>query len=86
VNRQQKRTLARIFEQPTRADVRWADLASLLRSIGAQEHQGQGSRVRFVLDDSILNLHKPHPGSEMRRYAVEDVREWLAALGITPEN
>ena len=85
MNKRQRRTLARIFEQPTRADVRWDELASLMRALGAEEHQGAGSRVRFVLDGSILSLHRPHPKPELRNYAVEDVRDFLAAHGIEPE-
>jgi len=85
MNRRQRRTLARIFECPTRSDVRWDELASLLRAIGAQEHAGAGSRARFVLDGSILSLHRPHPKPELPKYAVEDVRDFLAAHGIEPE-
>jgi len=85
MNQRQRRTLARIFEQPTRADVRWDELASLMRALGAEEHQGARSRVRFVLDGSILSLHRPHPKPELRKYAVENVRDFLAARGIEPE-
>ncbi len=85
MNQRQRRTLARIFERPTRADLRWGELASLMRALGAVEHAGAGSRVRFVLAGSILGLHRPHPKPEMPRYAVEDVRAFLAARGIEPE-
>lgn len=85
MNKRQRRTLARIFERPTRADVRWDELAALMRALGAEEHQGAGSRVRFVLDGSILSLHRPHPKPELRKYAVEDVRDFLAGRGIEPE-
>ena len=85
MNKRQRRTLARIFERPTRSDVRWDELASLLRALGAEEHEGAGSRVHFVLDGSILSLHRPHPKLELRKYAVEDVRDFLAAHGIKPE-
>lgn len=85
MNKRQGRTLARIFERPTRSDLRWDELASLLRALGAEEHKGAGSRVRFVLGRSILSLHRPHPKPELRKYAVEDVRGFLAARGIVPE-
>ena len=85
MNKRQRRTLVRIFERPTRSDVRWDELASLLRAVGAEEHEGAGSRVRFVLAGSILSLHRPHPKPELRKYAVEDVRDFLAARGIEPE-
>lgn len=85
MNKRQRRTLARIFERPTRSDVRWDELTSLLRALGAEDHEGTGSRVRFVLAGSILSLHRPHPKPELRKYAVEDVRDFLAARGIEPE-
>ncbi len=85
MNKRQRRAWARIFERPTRSDVRWDELASLLRALGAEEHEGAGSRVRFVLAGSILSLHRPHPKPELRKYAVEDVRNFLAARGIVPE-
>lgn len=85
MNKRQRRTLARIFERPTRSDVHWDELASLLRTLGAEEHEGAGSRVRFVLGESILSLHRPHPKPELRKYAVEDVRDFLAVRGIEPE-
>jgi hypothetical protein len=85
VNQRQRRTLARIFERPTRSDVRWDELASLMRALGAEEHAGAGSRVRFVLAGSVLSLHRPHPRPELRKYAVEDVRDFLATQGVEPD-
>ncbi len=85
MNKRQRPTLARIFERPPRPDIRWDQIASLPRALSAGEHEGAGSRVRFVLDGSILSLHRPHPRPELRRYAVEDVRDFLAAHGIEPE-
>jgi hypothetical protein len=85
MNRRQRRTLARVFERPTRPDLRWVEVASLLRALGGEAHEGAGSRVRFVFAGSILSLHRPHPNPELRKYAVEDVRDFLAARGIEPE-
>jgi hypothetical protein len=65
--------------------VGWRELASLLRALGAEEQPGAGSRVRFVLEGSILSLHRPHPRRDLRKYAVEDVRDFLLARGIEPE-
>jgi hypothetical protein len=39
----------------------------------------------FVLSGAILSLHRPHPKRELRKYAVEDVRDFLATHGIEPE-
>lgn len=85
MNKRQWCTLARIFERPPRPDVRWDEFASLLRALGAEEHEGADSRVRFGLERSILSLHRPHPRPELWRYAALDVRDFLAVHGIAPE-
>jgi hypothetical protein len=85
LNRRQRRTLARIFERPARPDVRCDEVVSLMRALGAQEIEGSGSRVRFLLDGVAMSLHRPHPKPELKRYAVEDVREFLLARGIEQE-
>ena len=46
MNERQRRTLARIFARPTRSEIRWDELASLLRALGAEEHEGAGSGER----------------------------------------
>ncbi len=53
MNKKQRRTLDRIFERPSRSDIRWDELASLLRALGAEVHEGAGSRVRFVFSDGF---------------------------------
>ena len=59
MNKRQRRTLARIFERPTRSDVRWDELSSLMRTLGAEEQEGAGSRVRFVFADGFAILAAP---------------------------
>ena len=85
MNKRQRRTLDRLFERPSRSDVRWEELVSLMRALGAEQHEGAGSRVRFVLHGAILSLHRPHPKPELKKYAVEDVRDFLDVNGIRPE-
>ncbi len=85
MNQRQRRTLARVFERPTCADLRRGEFASLMPALGADEDAGAGSRVPFVPAGSILGLHRPHPEPELRTYAVEDVRDFLAARGVVPE-
>jgi hypothetical protein len=86
MNRKQRRVLGKIFERPTRADIQWSDLESLLLALGAEKHEGAGSRVRFVFGDGfVIGLHRPHPAKELPKYAVEQLRGRLLARGITPE-
>ena len=85
MNAKQRRTPDRILERPTRSDIRWEDLASLMRALGANEIEGSGSRVRFTLNGRVLSLHRPHPKPELKKYAVEDVRDFLIANEIESE-
>lgn len=84
MNARQLRTLTRVFAVPTRSDVTWPEVESLLLAVGAVVREGRGSRVRVCLGELILSLHAPHPQKEMRKYAVEQVREFLKLAGFTP--
>jgi hypothetical protein len=85
MNAKQRRTRDRILESPTRSDVRWDDVRSLFKALGADEIEGSGPRVRFTLNGRVLSLHRPHPKPELKKYAVEDVRDFLIANQIEPE-
>jgi len=82
MNKRQQRSLERIFERPARADIAWTDVESLLLALGAEIREGSGSRVRVVLRNHILNMHKPHPRKELGKYAVELVRDFLKIAGV----
>ena len=79
-----KRTLRAVFAQPTRANIKWADIERLFMAVGAEVSEGAGSRVRIKLGDQVKTFHRPHPGNEARRYAVEAAREFLTDHDITP--
>ena len=84
LNRRQKKTLAAVFAAPPRSDVRWADAESLLRTLGAAVSERSGSRVAVRLNDRVAVFHRPHPGPEMDRGAVRDLRRFLENAGVTP--
>lgn len=85
LNTRNKSTLEAIFEQPTRADIRWNDVDRLLRALGAERVERKGSRVAFILNDRPMVLHRPHPGSEISKGMVETVRDGLSQSSIRPE-
>jgi hypothetical protein len=85
MNRRHRRTLRRIFAEPTRADLRWSEIEALLRAVGAEISEGAGSRVRIALGGVRAVFHRPHPGPETRRGLVRAVRDLLAAAGVEPE-
>jgi hypothetical protein len=49
MNRRHRRTLGRIFAEPTPADLRWSEAETLLLALGAEISEGAGRRVRVVL-------------------------------------
>ena len=78
------KTLAAIFAEPTRANVKWKDVEALLESVGAELSEGDGSRVRVYLNGIRAVFHRPHPRPEMDRGALRSVRRFLSDAGVTP--
>lgn len=62
----------------------WQELAALLRGLGYQQQEGAGSRVKFDNGNplAMINLHKPHPGNEIKTYAKRQIIEHLKAGGL----
>ena len=85
VNRRHRRTLGRIFAEPTPADLRWRDIEAALRAAGAEISEGAGSRVRLALAGVRAVFHRPHPGPQTPRGQVRAVRDFLLAAGIKPD-
>ncbi|MGA8382459.1 MAG: type II toxin-antitoxin system HicA family toxin [Stellaceae bacterium] len=85
MNRRHRRTLDRIFAEPTPADLRWSEIEALLRAAGAEISEGAGSRVRVALGGVRAVFHQPHPGPETRRGLVRAIRDFLAAAGVEAE-
>ena len=79
----QKR-LDRINCKPS--DYTYTEAKALMKALGFKEsNKGgtSGSRVRFYreTDQKMINLHKPHPGDIMKRYAVDDLYDFLVEIG-----
>jgi hypothetical protein len=83
MSRKHDRTLAAIFADPVRANIRWDDVEALLVSLGAAVSEGRGSRVRVALGETRAVFHEPHPEKEIGKAAVRSIREFLVAAGVT---
>ncbi len=77
LNKRHRRTLDRIFARPTSGTIKWSDIETLLKALGAELKERQGSRVRILWNGEIQVFHRPHPSSEADKGAVADVRDWL---------
>ncbi|MBD3305704.1 addiction module toxin, HicA family [candidate division KSB3 bacterium] len=84
MNKKHARTLEKIYERPTRADIKWTDILSLFNACDAEIFQRHGSRVCVKLRDQRAVFHTPHPQKETVKGAVEDIRAFLRRAGITP--
>ncbi|MDY7002375.1 MAG: type II toxin-antitoxin system HicA family toxin [Thermodesulfobacteriota bacterium] len=82
----QEKTLERIFERPTRADIDWSKIESLFRAHGAEIKSGKGSRVKIWLNGKSAHVHKPHPQKQAPKWLIEELRDFLDNLGIRPRH
>jgi hypothetical protein len=82
MNRKQRKTYDAIFAEPIRRNILWNDVVSLIKNLGGMVTQGDGSRVRFDLNEISLNIHSPHPQKELKRYQVKAIREFLTKAGV----
>ncbi|MDT7858326.1 type II toxin-antitoxin system HicA family toxin [Rubrivirga sp. S365] len=87
LSRKHARTLAAVFERPTRGDVEWSAVVALVRKLGATVSEKRaGSRVAFAFDGRVFVIHKPHPGRELSKGSCESLRDFLRACKRTPDS
>lgn len=79
MNKKQRQTLTKIFENPERADIRWDEIESLLTALGAEISQGRGSRIRVALEGTKAVFHRPHPKPVANKPNVRSVCRFLEA-------
>lgn len=62
----------------------WQELEKLLTRLGYEKQEGRGSRVKFSNGSAadMVNLHKPHPGNELKQYARRQIIEKLENGGL----
>jgi hypothetical protein len=77
------RTLEAIFRK--QAGIPWSDIESMLRHVGAEISEGEGSRVRIALNGVRAVFHRPHPNKDTDRGAVASMKRFLTGAGIAPK-
>ena len=78
------RTLAAVFERPTRVNVPWREIETMLKAVGATVVEGRGSRIRVELGGQSQTFHRPHPQKEADPAAVRSASALLQSVGVTP--
>ncbi len=84
MNKKQSITLAKVFEIPTRSDIIWNDIVSMVEAAGAKVGQREGSRVSFSLSGVVAVFHQPHPNRHAPYATVRGVRDFLERAGVMP--
>jgi len=84
VNSRQRKTLESIFKDPVSANIVWRDVESLLKALGCEVTEGNGSRVRLALNGVRAVFHRPHPDPKTDRGAVKSMRRFLTEARIQP--
>ena len=80
MRRRHRRTLGRMRATPTPADIRWADLESLLNALGVEIIERAGSRVQLFKGNESIVVHRPHPSPETRRDTVRDIARFIERI------
>lgn len=84
MKRKHQATLERIFARPTSGNVKWHDVEALLRELGAEIEEAEGSRITVVLFGVVRVFHRPHPRPDTDKGALASLRQWLEDNGVTP--
>ena len=67
MNAKQRKTLTAIFIKPTKANIKFRDIESLVEALGGEVRAGDGSRVVLELSGTREYAHRPHPGKEAKK-------------------
>jgi hypothetical protein len=84
MNNKQRSTLKAIFTNPVPANLEFKKMESLFLALGAKLIEGDGSRVRFILNNVVVSFHRPHPHKEAKPYQVRDARSFLKQAEVKP--
>ena len=82
MNSKQKKVYEKIFKNPVQSDIEWAEIENLLKSIGVNISEGNGSRVRIELNGERAVFHRPHPERVTDKGAIKSMRRFLDNAGV----
>ena len=85
MNKRHVKTLNEVFKTPASSNVSWKDCETLLLALGAEISEGEGSRVRIVLNGVRAVFHRPHPRKEVDKGALVSLRRFIESARINPK-
>ncbi len=82
MNSKHQKILLEIFKNPVQSNIIWNDIESLLLALGADITEGNGSRIRIILNGERAVFHRPHPQKETDKGAIKSMRRFLENAGV----
>ena len=87
ISSKHRKTLLDIWKVPPLANLKWTRIEALIKAAGGKIEQGNGSRVRFVIDGRVGRFHTPHKnGVNTDKGAVSSLKKYLTDCDITPDS
>lgn len=77
-------TLVLIYRHPVCGSIKWSDMETLFRELGAVLEAREGSRIGVSLFGVVRVFHRPHPSPDTDKGAVVSIRRWLEENGVRP--
>ena len=77
------KTLQRLLARPTPTNITWDEVIGLLKHLGFEAKNNDGSRRRFCqpVTGLVISLHQPHPQPEIKQYVARQLAELLKDYG-----
>ena len=82
MRRRHRRTLERMQASPTPADIRLAEIESLMTALGVSLVERAGFRVQMTKGTESIVVQRPHPRPETRRDTVRDILKFIEGIGV----
>jgi len=84
VKKKHQKILTLILSRPVSGNIKWVDIESLFKALGANISEREGSRIGVKLFGEVQVFHRPHPSPDTDKGAVSSIRKWLEKNGVTP--
>lgn len=82
MNSKHRKTLAAIFTNPVKADIKWMEIEVLFIACGGTIEEARGSRICVEINGVFAHFHRPHPQPDTNKGAVKSVRRFLENAGV----
>ena len=84
MKKKHQKILQLIYSRPVSGNIKWGDIESLFKALGANISAREGSRVGVKLFGEVQVFHRPHPSPDTDEGAVSSIRKWLEKNGVAP--